>query len=94
VVSQAKTPGKKLKRDPKFRLCIVWPGQLIDTPETLRTSGALQREDWPVVYCSAALRGELWLSEEEVLGGNLSFLLGSPNSDQDRARCDQGAWFQ
>jgi hypothetical protein len=45
-----------------------------------------QREDWPVVYCSAALRGELWLSEEEVLGGNLSFLLGSPNSDQDRAR--------
>lgn len=58
------------------------------TPETLRESGALQREDWPVVYCSSALLGELWLSEDEVLGGNLSFLLGAPNSDEDSARYD------
>ena len=46
-----------------------------------------------MVYCSALLRGELWLAEDEVLGGNLSFLLGSPNSDEDRARYDQGASF-
>lgn len=40
-----------------------------------------------MVFCSEDLRGELWLSEDEVLGGNLSFLLGQPESDQDRERC-------